>query len=149
MSKLIFALLSVIFMACNSGPREINFGQDKCDYCTMSVVDKPYATEVVTDKGKVYTFDSVECMINYLDENQDKAFSDILTCTMDNPGILQDAKTSYFLVSENMPSPMGANITPYATRVLAEASQQENEGEVFDFEGLKEFQSMRKTPHGH
>lgn len=144
MNKFIFALLLLSFMACNTGPKEINFGSDKCDYCTMNIVEKPYGSELVTDKGKVYKFDSSECMINYLDENEDKTYAHILTCTMDNPGILQDAKTAYFLVSENMPSPMGANITPYSTKDLANVSQKENQGEVYDFEGIKGVQTKHE-----
>lgn len=141
MYKFIFGLLLLSIMACSSGPKEINFGSDKCDFCSMNIMDKPYGTELVTDKGKVHKFDSSECMINYMHENQDKAYSHVLTCTMDNPGVLVDAKSSYFLVSENMPSPMGANITAYSTKELADVSQAENGGEVYDFERIKSLQT--------
>lgn len=146
MNKFIFALLMLGFMACSSGPQEINYGSDKCDFCSMGIADKPFGTELVSDKGKAYKFDSTECMLNYLGKNEDKTFTHYLTATMDQPGTLQDARQAYYLVSENLPSPMGANISAYTTKALAEASQSENGGEVYDFEGIKEVQSKQHQP---
>lgn len=146
-NKFIFTILLLGFVACNTGPKEIDFNSDTCDFCTMSIVDRPYGTELVTEKGKIYKFDSTECMLNYMQENSEQTYSHIMTCTMDNPGVLTDAQSAYYLVSPNLPSPMGANITAFSTRELAETSRNENEGEVYDFEGIKSVPIRHNTGH--
>ncbi|MXV38802.1 hypothetical protein GO491_08990 [Flavobacteriaceae bacterium Ap0902] len=146
MKNLVLACAIILLSACSSGPKEIAYGVDNCDFCTMTITDKPYGTELVTDKGKVYKFDSVECMISYMNEHDDVPFAHVLTSTMDNPGPLQDVKTCSFLVSPNLPSPMGANITPYSTKEFAVKAQSEYQGEVYSF---FQVQSIVKPNHGH
>ena len=59
---LIISLLS----ACTPAPKPIEYGSDMCHYCKMTIMDKQHAAELVTDKGKVFPFDAIECMIHYL-----------------------------------------------------------------------------------
>ena len=48
--------------ACSKGHQPINYGEDECEFCKMMVMDKRYGAELVTDKGKIYFFDSIECL---------------------------------------------------------------------------------------
>ena len=115
-------LISLIAMiaSCAPEPREIDYGLELCSFCKMTVVDKGYAAEAVTSKGKVHVFDAAECMIHYMDKNPEYTFTYQLVSQYGNPGVLADAHTSYFLISENMPSPMGANLTAFASRADAQ-----------------------------
>jgi copper chaperone NosL len=61
-------LLVLLLLACNPESQPINYGADMCEFCRMSIVDQRFGSEIVTQKGKVYKFDAVECMINYLDD---------------------------------------------------------------------------------
>ena len=61
--------LLLLFAACSPQPRPIEYGTDLCDFCRMTIVDKQHAAELVTDKGRVYKFDAIECMVNYLEQN--------------------------------------------------------------------------------
>ncbi|MDO5655615.1 MAG: nitrous oxide reductase accessory protein NosL [Flavobacteriaceae bacterium] len=147
MYRLLLTLVFVAFIACSTEPKPINYGTDICDHCGMNIMDHPYGTELVTDKGKVYKFDSTECMLSYMETNENRNYAHILTATMDQPGTLQNALTSSFLVSENLPSPMGANITAYTTKELAQEAQNEFKGEVYDFEEIKKHQSGNSSQH--
>lgn len=152
MKKIIGILsgLILILNACSSSPEEINYGDDKCNYCTMNIMDKPYATELVTDKGKVYKFDSTECMLNYMNEQAEMEMYDfILTNTMDKPGELIDAKICTFLISKNLPSPMGENITAFSSKEEAEKAQKEYDGVLLTFENLKTKKEGKKEKHHH
>ena len=138
MKQIIIAILAIFILnSCSKEPQPIAYGDDKCDFCTMNIMDKPYGTELVTSTGKVYKFDSSECMLGYMNENQSTEFAHILTNTMDKPGELADAKTCSFLISENLPSPMGANITAFSTKALAKEAQSEYTGKVYTFDELK------------
>ncbi len=131
----IIVLVSV-FYSCSSEPKKINFGIDQCDFCLMTIVDKKHASQLITRKGKTYTFDSVECMLNNLKEKNSNEYSHFLVSTYDKPIELIDAKTSFFLFSKSIPSPMGEYLTAFASKVKANDFQEKKGGEVYDWDGL-------------
>ena len=137
----IFPVIPLLFiMACNPESQPINYGSDMCEFCRMSIVDQRFGSEIVTQKGKVYKFDAVECMINYLDKKveDETRLKFILTNTLDRPGDLVDVQDCKFLISENMPSPMGAFINPFVDNKIATGNQAENSGTIHDWIGLRD-----------
>ena len=46
-----FALL-LILIGCNASPKAIDYGNDGCHFCKMTIVDKVHAAEIVTKKGQ-------------------------------------------------------------------------------------------------
>jgi copper chaperone NosL len=105
----------------------------------MSIVDQRFGGEIVTKKGKIYKFDAVECMNHYLDRADDPSgsFAFILTNTFDKPGELWPAEECVFLISKNMPSPMGGFINPFSTETVALKFLEENEGIIYSWESLR------------
>ena len=134
----IATLVAVALMvACSVSPKEIRYGQDNCHYCRMHVVDKQHGAEIVTKKGKVYIYDAMECMLNEMAESDQETFSLYLTNVYLNPGVLLDAHTATYVISEAIPSPMGMNLTAFETREAAEKIVEEHGGEVFDWAGIQ------------
>ncbi len=150
-SKLsIIVLLFGLFLtaSCKVEPKAINYGEDNCYNCEMTVVSKTHAAQFVTKKGKAYMFDAAECMVWKLnkDSNEDiMAF--ILVSDYSNPGELVDAKTATFLISEKIQSPMGANLTAFASKEKAIATQKEKGGDLYTWEKLKA--KLGKGMHKH
>lgn len=147
MQKIIFIMMVLVAAGCSTEPKAINYGTDTCDHCSMNIMDLPYGTELVTDKGKVYMFDSTECMLSYMEANEGQQYAHILTATMDQPGTLQNAVEASFLISENLPSPMGANITAFTSKNLADEARTEYGGDVMNFEEVKTHQTAQAAPH--
>ena len=58
-------LLGVFFSSCSTSPQPINYGNDACHYCQMTIVDQIYGAEVISDKGKIFKFDAAECLIRH------------------------------------------------------------------------------------
>jgi len=131
----IFALL-LLFLSCNVSPQPINYGSDGCDFCKMTIVDKVHAAEIVTKKGKVYKFDATECMINFMDEFDTSEIQLYLSNNYTEPEALIDATKATFLISENIPSPMGAFLSAFKNKVDAEKFQTEKGGELYTWETL-------------
>jgi copper chaperone NosL len=48
------------------------------------------------------------------------------------------AENSAYLISENLPSPMGANLTAFASTAEAKEAQEKLEGQVYQWNELKE-----------
>ena len=123
----IFALL-LLFFSCNVAPEAINYGSDGCYFCKMTIVDKVHAAEVVTNKGKIYKFDASECMINFMKDFNTSEIKLYLSNNYTEPEALIDATKATFLISENIPSPMGAFLSAYKNKVDAEKFQTEKRG---------------------
>ncbi|MCO4822372.1 MAG: nitrous oxide reductase accessory protein NosL [Flavobacteriaceae bacterium] len=130
--------LVLITMSCTVTPKAIDYGNDGCQYCKMTIVDKLHATEIVTNKGKIYKFDATECMINFTDEFDTSEIEYYLTNIYTEPEVLVDATLATFLISENVPSPMGAFLTAFERSADAEKVQQDKGGELYNWNSLLE-----------
>ncbi|NNC61624.1 MAG: hypothetical protein HKP07_09770 [Flavobacteriaceae bacterium] len=134
-----FIVLSLVLLfSCKPGPEPIQYGFDGCHYCSMTIVDKQHASEFVTKKGKVYKFDASECMINFIRDIDRATVALYLVNDYNNPGVLVDAKEATYLISENIPSPMGAYLTAFNSREEAELARESNKGILLTWEELNQ-----------
>ena len=94
----------IAMFSCTPESKPIAYGEDKCEFCRMSIVDQRFGCEIMTSKGKALKFDAVECMVNYIDENveDETTVKLILTNTYDAPGELSDATKCLYLKSKNI-----------------------------------------------
>ena len=136
LKKLTAFVALFIMLGCSVGPQPIEYGQDGCHFCKMTIVDKLHAAEIVTKKGKVYKFDATECMINFLDEFDISIVKLYLSNNYSNPEELIDATKATFLISENVPSPMGAFLSAFKNKEDAIKVQAEKSGEIYTWNEL-------------
>lgn len=149
MNKYLLLFTLFFISSCTVTERPIVYGSDGCDQCKMIIMDKRYGSEIVTSKGKVYTFDSVECLIGFLNDNKDSGMqTDLLLVTSyTDPGKLIDAKTANYLISDLMPSPMGAFITAFGNYDLAKDYYTSSGGHLYTWEELiKDFPQIKLKP---
>ena len=106
-------LLVVLFSSCDRGPQPILYGVDACDFCRMTIVDQQHAAQVVTQKGRAYKYDAIECMINDLKRWNKPEIRHYLVTDYKNPGVLTNALEANYLISEAIPSPMGAFLSAF------------------------------------
>ena len=132
----LFALLLVI--SCKVEPEAIEYGKDQCSFCKMNIVDKTHSAQLVTTKGKQFKFDAIECMVNYLGENSEENTALLLVANYGNPGEMIEAQTASYLISSEIKSPMGANLSAFSTSEKANELQQKHSGEIFTWESLKQ-----------
>ena len=129
-------LFIITLVSCNVSPKPIDYGNDGCHYCKMTIVDKLHAAEIVTTKGKVYKFDATECMINFMDEFETSEIELYLSNNYTEPGELIDATKATFLISKNVPSPMGAFLSAFKEETEAKQVQSEKDGTLYNWEEL-------------
>jgi len=131
-------LLIILVCSCKVKERPVSYGTDECAYCKMTIMDHRYGAELVTQKGKIYTFDAAECLIEYLYQNEEvgQNASYLLVTSYTEPDQLIDARSATYLVSKAMPSPMGAYLTAFSSRQTAKEYQQEKAGELYTWDEL-------------
>ena len=137
MKKLIFfAGWLVLFFGCSPQPQPIQYGMDKCHSCKMTIVDAQHAAEAVTHKGKAYKFDAIECMVHFVNNKPEQEYAYLLVNDFHQPKELIDAMASAFLISPNIRSPMGANLSAFRDQPTAQQMKEQYQGRVLNWSQL-------------
>lgn len=134
--SLLVTIVIFTFVSCELNPKPINYGSDGCHFCSMTIVDKQHASQIVTKKGKAFKFDAVECMVNHLKDVDVTTIELFLVNDYQAPGDLIDAKKATFLISKEIPSPMGEYLSAFQSRVEADNIEAENNGKLYSWNEL-------------
>ena len=114
----------VVAAACaGTGPRPFVLHEDSCDFCRMTISDARYGGEVVTAKGRVHTFDSIECLVSFVRAAQPGALGRVYVIDLQHPGTFVDAGSASFLSGVLISGPMGKATVAFATATDAEAQR--------------------------
>ncbi|WP_337865535.1 nitrous oxide reductase accessory protein NosL [Ignavibacterium sp.] len=135
MKNLILFFTLILLFACSPQPEPIDYGNDICDFCKMNITDNKYAAEIVTSKGKIYKFDSIECLFQFKNleiKNPDEIHSELVN-DFSNPGELIDLRKAFFLKSEVFRSPMGMNVLSVASEEKLNEIKLKDGGEVLSY----------------
>lgn len=124
-------------IGCSVGPKPIDYGHVGCHYCSMTIVDKQHAAQLVTKKGKVFNFDAIECMMNQLKDEGESAMALFLVNDFGQPGELVDATKATYLISENIPSPMGEYLSAFTNEEAAKETMTKQGGELYTWTEIK------------
>lgn len=131
-----FAFVLCLFLSCSIEPEQINYGSDACSFCKMTIVDQQHAAQYVTKKGKQYKFDAIECMVNDIGENGSDDLEILLIADYQAPGSMTPAKEATYLISKEIKSPMGANLSGFASKEQALSVQKDRGGELYSWNQL-------------
>lgn len=139
MKKIILILIVFILSDCSNKSEPINYGYDSCDKCRMQIVDRKYGTELVTSKGKIYKFDSIECLVFFTENSiDDENFFTLVTDYLNNNELI-NSKKAFYLQSENLRSPMGLNITAFSSQSDLKKFKEKYEGKELSWKEIIEY----------
>ena len=127
-TKALFLVLSTMFLgACSSGPEPIRYGKDECAHCKMTLTDKRFGAEIITDKGKVFKFDDLNCLADYLKSGgvQQAAVAQMVSVDFKNTPAFVDVKKAFFLQNEAVKSPMRGDVATFSSQADRDAVQKE------------------------
>jgi copper chaperone NosL len=144
------AVLVLATAACTPRPEPIVYGEDVCAHCRMVIVDERYGAELVTTKGRVLTFDSIECLADYVSAQDASDVHSLWVTSYTAPGELISIEDALFLHSPELNSPMGANLTAFrASETTPTAVVDEYGGEILDWSGVLDLVATRPPGRGH
>ena len=136
------ALAALVFAAtaCEPKPEPIRYGEDNGAYCMMTITDRRFGAELVTKKGKVYKFDSIECLAGFLLDGQvpPEEVHSLWVTDFARPGTLIRAEDALYLHGENVRSPMGMNLAAFTDRAGLDAVRERIGGEVLGWDEVLE-----------
>lgn len=112
-SAILFIILLIQFAGCGSDPEPIQYGKDNCTYCMMLISDSKYGAELITQKGKIFKYDSIECLAAYSHKINPDEINSMWVVNFSRPNDLIKVDDSHFLLSEKLRSPMGLYLSAY------------------------------------
>jgi copper chaperone NosL len=131
-------MLVLFFTSCNAKPQPFAYGKDICDDCKMTIMDSKFGGEIITKKGKVYKFDDAHCLVNFIKQGSIKEADIAQTVFIDyeNEKNFLDVKASYFIVSDQLKSPMNSNAAAFSTKKIAREKASATLGKIKSWEEL-------------
>ena len=139
-SILTFFLFGTICLAsCQRQFEPITYGRDACTHCKMTIMDRRFAAEIITSKGRAIKFDDFGCLLNWVkDENFQDKDALIFVADFNNPGSrFLDARHALFIHSDGFRSPMNGNLAATASRAVAQKLNTDSHSPVLTWISLK------------
>ena len=105
-----------LLSSCSIKPKPITEGVDVCANCKMTIMEKQYAAEILTKKGRAYIFDDLKCMDQYLLANNlpKEEIKQLLVTDFYNPEVLLPADDALFFYSDELNTPMNGKTVALA-----------------------------------
>jgi nitrous oxidase accessory protein len=121
----IVQLALLVLAACApAGPRAVRYGEEACGYCRMTVTDRRFGGQVATAAGRIETFDSIECLADYVNgaparsaPREPRAW----VADFQHPGTFIRVDSARFVRLAAASSPMGAGLAAIAATAPAGA----------------------------
>jgi copper chaperone NosL len=135
MSRSLISLAALVLAlsasACGSSPRSLVAGEDSCRYCRMTIDDPRFGSMVMTARGRIETFDSIECLAGYVSaQTAGSAPRAIWVADVENPSRWLDVMRARFLYGSTLHSPMGRRLAALDAAADVEAVRLRLGGEL-------------------
>lgn len=137
--------IALVAGACKAnGPRALVAGEDACAYCRMTIDDVRFGALVLTARGRLVTFDSIECAAAYVSAlTAADAPRAVWVANFEHPAQWVDATRARFLHGSTLHSPMGRELAAFAADAGGEALQQQYGGRAITW---RDVLAMVATP---
>lgn len=141
------ALAIVALLACGRTPPPIAYGEQGCDYCRMEIVDERYGGQLVTTRGKVYNFDSVECLAEFTATIDTTSVRMIRVADFSSPGTMLRVEDARFYRDDRRTGPMGGGWLAIASTADSSWVALNVEGDALRWDDVRRIAEARSL-HG-
>ncbi|OUD35600.1 nitrous oxide reductase accessory protein NosL [Flavobacterium sp. FPG59] len=115
-TAVLLVFLTFSFFSCaKTEVVPIKLNVDTCDFCKMTIADGKYAAEVISEKGRVFKFDDIMCMIQYGKENANTKIAAYYVSDYVQDNVLIPAKTAFFISEGTIQSPMRGGVIAFSS----------------------------------
>lgn len=138
MKKSVFAfVLFFTIVSCGTKePQPIKLNVDSCDSCKMTIANAQYAAELITDKGRIYKFDDLSCMIHYIKENGGLPNARLFVNDYPTANKFIAFEQAFFLKGGSIHGPMGGKVIGFGSSAEAQNYQPKLQAEAVNWSTL-------------
>jgi copper chaperone NosL len=117
------------FTGCSvRNPEPVKLNTDNCTYCKMTIAEEKFAAELITNKGKLFKFDDLYCMLQYKKLNVSTEKNRYFVANYSKPKQFLDATTAVYIQNNQLKSPMLGNMMAFPD--LAAAQKNDPSGTI-------------------
>lgn len=135
-TKMAVAVLTVMLASsCNTQPEPLVIGKDLCADCMMTIMEPKFGAEIITKKGRIYKFDDLHCVVNYINKKKinQEDIKQTLTIDYNNASQFVNVTEAAFVTSPQLKSPMNSNTVAFASKEAAANAATQTSGTVKDW----------------
>ena len=129
--------IATVSSCTDTEPVPVALNSDHCDNCRMTISQAKFAAELITQKGRIYKFDDVHCMLNFQSQNPNIAVRSLYVCDYLNDHEFMDATVASYISGDFLKSPMGGNTAAFQSTEAATPYAGEWNAEIIDWGSLK------------
>ena len=147
LTSLVALCLALTTTACGSGPRPLVVGEDTCRFCRMTIDDVRFGALVETARGRIETFDSIECLASFvLSLPAADTPRGIWVTDFEQPGQWLPVTQAQFLRDSRPQSPMGRSYAAFAAGADLAALRARHGGEAVTWEAILSTVRAERVP---
>lgn len=137
-AAMVTAVLLFFISGCSSQPEPFRYGTDVCYLCKMGIADPKFGSELITKKGKVYKFDDIGCMVQFMKSGgvEQKDISRTVVINYEKQNEFIDTDKAVFAASPLTKSPMGFNLSAFTGKEAASKYTGGSTGKILSWNEL-------------
>lgn len=138
MMAVVLPIILFSFFSCGQkDPDPIKLNSDNCDNCGMTISNPKFAAVLFTTKGRTYKFDDISCLLDYKNDNKEKAIgAGLYVSNFLNDNKLLPVEIAVYIKGDNVKSPMGGNIAAFNDRESANTYAVDLSAEFTDWNAI-------------
>lgn len=125
----------IILSGCKRQFQPIKYGGELCTHCKMTIMDRRFAAEIITSKGKAIKFDDLGCLLSWVkSENFKDPDAMIFVADYNHPGQqFLNAYKAIFIHIDALNSPMNGNFAATASDREAKLLNKDGRGKLLNW----------------
>lgn len=139
MMRFCFLIFLSLLVSCQKSPQPIAYGNDACYNCKMMISDPKFGAELITEKGKIFKFDSAECLAAFRKEIRPEEINSEWVTNFLSPGEFIKVDGAVFLISDNIKSPMGLNISAFLNQKNLDEVRAASGGKILNWKDVQSY----------
>jgi copper chaperone NosL len=123
-------IIGFLLMGCEVTPQPLKYGTDACYACKMTLMDTKFGAEIVTEKGKVYKFDDINCMVDFYNSEEEPVdkMAHVLVIDFSQPEKFVQGRDAFYIKSDQIRSPMSSGIAAFGAKTEMDKYKKEWKG---------------------
>lgn len=143
--RVLSVILVLLLAACTAKPvqptaPEIHYGEDMCSDCGMIINEPRFAAAYAAQEGEgayqTFIFDDIGDMLHHMQNNLTLTGAGWWVHDYESEEWI-DATAAWFVVSDQIKSPMNHGLAAFAAQAAAKQLAAELGGEVFDWDKVR------------
>ena len=140
-SQIFFSVLTAIILVLNclqDKPAVLTSGEYPCHFCRMNITDLRFNAQFLSEKGKHFHCDSLECVLHWSSEENIGTGSMWVADFFKKNNYLRIAD-AFYLQSNHLLSPMSANVSAYASKNERDKNMSEFTGQALAYAQMRSY----------